>query len=52
MIQDRPQLFVGTLLYAPISAHSLRTTSIKDDLESLGYTVLSLLARHQGLWFN
>ena len=53
MIADRLQGgFTGSIIYAPISANRLRSISMKDDLESLGYTILSLLVRHQGLWFK
>ena len=40
---QRPDDFRGTVRYASVHAHLGRTTSRRDDLESLAYTLLFLL---------
>eukprot|EP00747_Dinoflagellata_sp_TGD_P148131 gnl/TRDRNA2_/TRDRNA2_176882_c2_seq1.p1 gnl/TRDRNA2_/TRDRNA2_176882_c2~~gnl/TRDRNA2_/TRDRNA2_176882_c2_seq1.p1 ORF type:complete len:607 (-),score=-38.17 gnl/TRDRNA2_/TRDRNA2_176882_c2_seq1:73-1893(-) len=40
---QNPNVFKGTLRYASVHAHLGRTASRRDDLESLGYTLLFLL---------
>ncbi len=49
---DSQQAFVGTQLYASINAHSYRTLCMRDDLESLGYTILSIYCDNKAFWFN
>merc|ERR1712224_785968 len=40
---QKPDSFRGTVRYASVHAHLGRTASRRDDLESLGYTLLFLL---------
>ena len=36
--------FTGSLIFGSLNVHYLRSVSYRDDLESLGYTLLALLA--------
>jgi len=45
--------YIGSLKFSSINCHSMRATSLRDDLESLGYTILSLLlSDKEKFWFD
>jgi hypothetical protein len=43
---------MGTMKFASINAHAYKTLSMRDDLESLGYTLLYLVAGPESFWFK
>ena len=52
LLSEKGSSFVGTMLYASINGHNYDTCSMRDDLESLGYCLLSLICQNKGYWFE
>ena len=44
--------FTGSHKFGSLNGHYMRSISFRDDLESLGYTLLALLAGPESFWFN
>jgi serine/threonine protein kinase len=44
--------FVGTHIFLSLNGHYMRSLSYRDDLESLGYTLLVLLAGPESFWYS
>ena len=44
--------FAGSHIFLSLNGHYLRSISFRDDLESLGYTLLALLAGPESFWFS
>jgi serine/threonine protein kinase len=44
--------FAGSHIYLSLNGHYLRSVSYRDDLESLGYTLLALLAGPESFWYT
>ena len=44
--------YLGSHIFSSLNSHNLRSTSFKDDLESLGYTLLVLLAGPESFWYT
>jgi serine/threonine protein kinase len=44
--------FAGSHIFLSLNGHYLRSISFRDDLESLGYTLLVLLAGPESFWYS
>jgi serine/threonine protein kinase len=44
--------FTGSHIFSSLNGHYERSISFRDDLESLGYTLLALLAGPESFWYN
>ncbi len=50
--QEKSKNSICSLTYTSISSHSLRNKSRKDDLEGLGYCLLSLYTENKIFWLS
>jgi len=51
IIEERFGGFIGSHRFCSMNAHSFKSLTLRDDLESLGYTALFLLLDSNKFWF-